>query len=122
MTFKSGDIFISIISVFIITFYIINTISNSHNNNNHIHIDFDGKEYVYPLESDREVLLENEKGFVSFSILDHKVFVTEASCRNKLCIKMGEIERGGESIACLPNRCLITIKGEDESEVDVVSW
>ena len=42
------------------------------------------------------------------------VSVTEASCKNQVCVKHGAISRSGESIVCLPNRLVVRI--EDGSE------
>lgn len=38
------------------------------------------------------------------------VSVTEASCKNQVCVKHGEISRAGESIVCLPNRLVVRIE------------
>ena len=42
------------------------------------------------------------------------VSVTEASCKNQVCVKHGVITSPGESIVCLPNRLVVRI--EDGSE------
>ena len=42
------------------------------------------------------------------------VSVTEASCKNQVCVKHGAISRSGESIVCRPNRLVVRI--EDNSE------
>ena len=38
------------------------------------------------------------------------VSVTEASCKNQVCVKHGAISRPGESIDCLPNRRVVRIE------------
>ena len=38
------------------------------------------------------------------------VSVTEASCKNQVCVKHGVISRPGESIVCLPNRMVVRIE------------
>ena len=38
-----------------------------------------------------------------------KVSVTEASCKNQVCVKHAAISRSGESIVCLPNRLVVRI-------------
>ena len=43
-----------------------------------------------------------------------RVSVTEASCKNQVCVKHGEISRTGESIVCLPNRLVVRIEGGSE--------
>lgn len=49
-------------------------------------------------------------------IKDGKVSVTEASCKNQVCVRHGEISRSGESIVCLPNRLVVRIEGGSPEE------
>lgn len=42
------------------------------------------------------------------------VSVTEASCKNQVCVKHGRISRPGESIVCLPNRLVVRIGNGSE--------
>ena len=42
------------------------------------------------------------------------VSVTEASCKNQVCVKHGAISRPGESIVCLPNRLVVRIENGSE--------
>ena len=43
-------------------------------------------------------------------IKDGTVTVTEASCKNQVCVKHGAISRSGETIVCLPNRLVVRIE------------
>jgi hypothetical protein len=43
-----------------------------------------------------------------------EVSVTEASCKNQVCVKHGAISRSGESIVCLPNRLVVRIESGSE--------
>ena len=47
-------------------------------------------------------------------IKDGKVSVTEASCKNQVCVRHGAISRTGESIVCLPNRLVVRIENGEE--------
>lgn len=47
-------------------------------------------------------------------IKNGSVSVSEASCKNQVCVRHGSISRAGESIVCLPNRLVITIEGGAE--------
>ena len=42
------------------------------------------------------------------------VSVTEASCKNQVCVKHGAITKSGESIVCLPNRLVVRIENGSE--------
>ena len=48
------------------------------------------------------------------NISGSKVSVTEASCKNQVCVKHGAISRPGESIVCLPNRLVVRIENGSE--------
>ena len=48
------------------------------------------------------------------NISGSKVSVTEASCKNQVCVKHGAISRPGESIVCLPNRLVVRIDNGSE--------
>lgn len=38
------------------------------------------------------------------------VFVKEADCPDRLCVRTGTISRAGETIACVPNRVVVTLR------------
>ena len=106
----------------------------------------DGEEYYSgPLESDAEGI-ENNSGFFGehsedvdgkdkkaeknvrvidinghnkVVIYDGEVRMEEADCPDKLCVLQGKISRSGQTIICLPNKVMVTIKG-GKSEYDGV--
>ena len=43
----------------------------------------------------------------------------DADCPDKLCIKQGKIDSNGQKIVCLPNKTVVEIRSEKESEDDV---
>lgn len=45
-------------------------------------------------------------------IKNGEVWVTEASCPDKICVHQGKISHDGEMIVCLPNRMVARISGE----------
>lgn len=57
---------------------------------------------------------------VTFSIRDGAVDVTAADCPNLICVNHAPISRTGETIVCLPNRVVITIRGRVR-EIDAVA-
>ena len=60
--------------------------------------------------------------FNTVEIKSGSVSVTEASCRNQVCVRHGAISRPGESIVCLPNRLVVTIEGSGKGgEYDSVT-
>ena len=49
---------------------------------------------------------------------NHEVYMIEATCPDKLCIKQGHIEKKGATIVCLPHHLVIEIKKGNEQKQD----
>ena len=76
-------------------------------------ISINGEEYAqYSLESGikKEISVD---GHNNIMIDDGMVWIEEADCPDKLCINQGRISKAGQTIICLPNRVMVTIKGKD---------
>ena len=58
--------------------------------------------------NENQVLKIND---ISFQIKDNSIAVINSDCPDKICIKTGYISNTGESIVCMPNRLIVTIKG-----------
>lgn len=83
----------------------------------------DGNEYArYKLSPNFSEIIEinTQFGYNKLEIDCGKIRMLDASCEDKIDVKMGTIEKVNETIICLPNRVLVTIKGQ--SEVDMVSY
>lgn len=80
----------------------------------------DGEMYgQYPLGQDVAESIELSDGTYNvFVIKDGEVDMTEASCPDHVCVKHRKISKRNESIVCLPNRVIITIKNGIESDID----
>lgn len=72
----------------------------------------------YCLEQDQEIDV-NDKNKVL--IKDRKVRMEDADCPDQICVNHRAILRDGESIICLPNQTIITIRGGEEPEVDEIA-
>ena len=62
--------------------------------------------YELPLSEDKEIKLSGN----TIEIKGGKVDVTNASCKNQICVKHKKIENKGENIVCLPNKVIVEIK------------
>ena len=51
-----------------------------------------------------------------------RVRVTESPCPHRICVRTGWADQAGEMIVCVPNRIVVSVVGEEEGEVDAVSW
>ncbi len=77
-------------------------------NGNTVKISVDGKPYgTYPINKDKKIKIKNKNGFNIVEIKSGKVFMSGADCKDKLCVKQGEIESG--SIVCLPHKLAVEI-------------
>ncbi len=70
-----------------------------------------------------EFALKSEEGHLTVQIQNGKVRVKSSTCKDKLCVKQGWINKSGESIVCLPNRISISIIGEkDKNGVNTITY
>lgn len=74
----------------------------------------------YDVNVDRVVEFDTEFGHNILTIKDGKVNMTEADCKDQICVHTGVISHGKESIVCVPNRIIIEIVGENGG-IDAIS-
>lgn len=81
-------------------------------------VSVDGKVIAtYPLGVDRvEDILTDGDGLNRLVIKDGKAWVETASCPDGICAAHKPIHREGESIVCLPNKVVITVKTADNAD------
>lgn len=53
-------------------------------------------------------------------IRDGCIFMTDASCPDKLCIKQGKLSDSSRTIVCLPNKVVISVKPQAQ-DADAVT-
>ena len=76
----------------------------------------------YSLTEDIEVVLNgNDGGINVLEIKDGYADITEADCRDGLCIHQKKISKNGETLVCLPHKLLVKIVGGKKNELDAVS-
>ena len=67
-------------------------------------------ERTFDVRADETVTLD----CLTVHISGGKVWVTDADCPDKTCVRTGVITRAGQSIVCLPNKVTVTISGESD--------
>lgn len=78
----------------------------------------DGEIYgEYPLNSNKVIELGTERGNNKIIINDSTVWMEDADCPDKVCVKTGKIKNPGQTIVCLPHRTVIEITG-DNADID----
>ena len=75
-------------------------------------ITVDGTELTrLPLSRDA-TLTVGEGGHSNTVVVENgEVYVSQASCPDRICIRQGRISLGGQTIVCLPNRLVVTVTG-----------
>ena len=82
-----------------------------------------GSEYgSYPLSDDQSIeVVAADHGKNIVTISGGSVTVSEASCKNQVCVRHGAISKPGESIICLPNRLVVIIESGEGGGYDSVT-
>lgn len=83
----------------------------------------DKKPYkTFDLSKDTTFTVEDGKGgFNTFVIKSKTVDMLEASCPDKICVNHKPIRYDHETIVCLPNKVVLTIESDENSEVDMIA-
>lgn len=83
----------------------------------------DGEVYFTgALSEDNSISVTDSYGNYNLILIDNNtVKMSDAQCPDKLCIKHGSISKNGESIICLPNKVVVQITSEEESDLDAVT-
>ncbi len=111
--FRPWDLLI--LAVIIVTGVFAVFFALNNNNGETVEISLNGEViYNLPLDEDRTIEIE---GIGKVIIADSTVKLIESTCPDHLCELQGEISSAGESIICLPNKLIITIKGDSEWDV-----
>lgn len=83
-------------------------------------ITVDGKTYgTYSLLEEQTISVGNPV-INTIVIEDGKAKMLEAECPDQLCVKQKEIFYDKESIICLPNKVVVTVTSDMQSELDAV--
>ena len=111
MKIKKGDILISL-SLLALSFVMVFAVRSFSTNNEgqYIRIEHNSKLVgEYPLNIDKEIVLEDKGHYNKVIIKDGKAYMKEANCRDQICVHMKEINIDGETIICLPNRVYVEV-------------
>ena len=75
-------------------------------------------EGTYVLTEDRRI--EINHGTNILEIKDGEDSMIEADCPDQICVHEKAISADGESIICLPNKIVVEVESDKESELDAV--
>lgn len=73
-----------------------------------------------PLNKDDTRLVETKWGYNKVEVKDGFVSVTEADCRDSICVNHKDISKTGETIVCLPHKMVVEVQGGEKNDADMV--
>ena len=76
------------------------------------------KEWVYPLDSDRELGIQGVLGVSRIRIKNGQAEFLESPCSNQVCVHTPPLRRNGDWAACLPNQVFIYVEGTGTAASD----
>ncbi len=120
---RNDIIFISTLLILIIIFLFV-FYSKYNTSGSYVTITVDGKQYGrYRLDEDKEIKIKNASGKVTNILLikDNCANMIEANCPDKLCVNQKAISKEKETIVCLPNKVVVTVESDDESDFDAIA-
>ena len=112
---KKNDFFLVFIVILISIFsYLFLSLNSSDANT--VTITLDGEVfYTGKLSDNREI----EIGDTNTAIIENnEIYMSHASCPDKLCVRQGKISDSSKKIICLPNKVVIEVS--KKSEMDAV--
>lgn len=110
--FKKKDLWIYLLILILIGFLASYWFFNREINADQVEVIQAGKVIaVYDLNEDKTRVIKSKYGYNTLVIKNAQVWIKDADCPNQICVKQGKIQKGNESIACLPHRLIIRIKG-----------
>jgi len=122
---KTGDKIVILIIVLSLVFGFVINRYNQKSETRYLLILSDGQVYLktplYDTAPKTTYFVKSSEGYLYVEVNKGKVRVIDSTCKDKLCIKQGEISKVGETIICLPNRISISIVGGN-SNVDSISY
>lgn len=119
---KRNDLILAgvILVVAIAAFLFLNFIKKEGNT---VIVKVDGKVYKeFPLEVDTTYEIEGVNGGTNLLVIeDGHADIVEASCPDMDCVDQMQIDKDGETIVCLPNKVVIEIDSDAQSDIDAIA-
>lgn len=111
---------IVIASLLLLSFTVLLTVNLLKKNGTYARVEINGETVAeYPLNTDG--IYELNGGTNTLTISGGVAYMTYSNCPDHTCERTGKVKHVGESIICLPNKLSITIVGESNDSVDLVS-
>jgi len=117
---KIGDIILIImISVTAVLLFILPLLSDSSMIAEIVIMETEEK-HIVMLDKEEEYTIVSNDIILKICVKNGEIYVSESTCRDKICLKTPPISHAGQTIVCAPGGIVIRIPGE-EAIVDGVS-
>lgn len=68
-----------------------------------------------PLSNDTEIVIETNLGTNHIIISDGRVWISQATCPDQLCVNHKAVSLTGGQIVCLPNQVVVSVEAAKDS-------
>lgn len=116
---KKGDILIIASLCIVCVLLFIPTFMPSDNNTALIYLDGELKNEIELAAVESEYTIEI--GGCELKISSEGVEFASSTCPDKLCVKKGRLTHAGDTMACVPNRVVVTLRGT-KNKIDAVAY
>lgn len=119
--FKKADVIllIAILALSVLGFFVLRKSSSS---NSKIEITVSGEIVkTVPLSADGRYEIKTDYGYNNICVESGQVWVEDADCPNKDCMRFGKVSSEGQIILCLPHKLAVRIVG-GEGGSDAISY
>ena len=120
---KTGDVVVllSVVAAVIVLWLVYAFVFQKPSGGGTVEITVGGELFgTYALSEDRTLVVPGVNGGENTVVFENgQVHVQAASCPDHLCVRQGQISHRGQSVVCLPNGLVITVKEAPAGDVDI---
>ncbi len=118
--FKKDILIILLLILISLGIYLFN--SKFSEKGNEAEVMVDGKLFGrYTLDENGKYEIYNGDSYNILVIKDGTAKISEASCKNQICVNHNAISKNNESIICIPNKIVVKIISENDDNIDDVA-
>lgn len=118
--FKKDILIILLLILISLGIYLFN--SKFSEKGNEAEVMVDGKLFGrYTLDENGKYEIYNGDSYNILVIKDGTAKISEASCKNQICVNHKAISKNNESIICIPNKIVVKIISENDDNIDDVA-
>lgn len=111
---------VAIVLIIVISF----VFKNISNENLTAEIYFDGKitDTVNLSAKEEKKIVTGENGKTIIEAKDGKIYFSSSCCKDKVCVRSGELKKNGDFASCLPEKVIVKVIGEKKEQIDAIVY